>query len=64
MQRLSQVYQRAPAEGARELAGLAEETFDLVEQQLPQIDVGWLRTVFRYRRLVWDHAPPIDGGTL
>lgn len=56
--RLRQVYRLAPAEGAHELASLVEETYDLIEKQLPQIDVAWLRSVFRYQRPVWDHAPP------
>lgn len=56
--RLSRVYQVAPAEGARELAALVEETYTLVEQQLPQVNVTWLRSVFHYRRPIWDQAPP------
>ena len=64
VQRLRQVYQLEPAHGAHELAGLVEEMYDLIEKQLPQIDVGWLRTVFRYHRPVWDHAPPIEGGAV
>jgi hypothetical protein len=58
MSRLRRVYQLAPAEGAHELASLVEETYDLIEQQLPQIDVAHLRSVFRYQRPFWDHAPP------
>jgi hypothetical protein len=58
VQRLTLVYRVEPADGAQELAALVEETYDLVEQHLPQVDVGWLRAVFRYRRPVWDHAPP------
>ncbi len=60
VRRLRQVYQLEPAEGAHELAALVEETYDLIEKQLPQIDVAWLRAVFRYRRPVWDQAPPIE----
>jgi hypothetical protein len=58
VRRLKQVYQVDPASGAHELAALVEETYDLIEKQLPEIDVDWLRTVFRYRRPAWDHAPP------
>ena len=58
--RLRQVYQLERAEGAHELAALVEETYDLIETQLPEIDIAWLRTVFHYRRLVWDQAPPIE----
>jgi hypothetical protein len=55
--RLRAVYQVAPAEGAQLLSALVEETYDLVEQQCPQIDVAWLRSVFRYQRPFWDTAP-------
>jgi predicted nucleotidyltransferase len=57
--RLSQVYHVPPAEGAQQLAALVEETYDLVEQHLPQIDGAWLRAVFRYRRPVWEREPPV-----
>ena len=58
LHRLRQVYQLAPADGAHELAALVDETYDLIEQQLPQIDVAWLRSVFHYQRPIWEHAPP------
>jgi predicted nucleotidyltransferase len=58
LRRMKQVYQVDPSSGANELAALVEETYDLVEKQLPQIDVPWLRDVFRYRRPAWDQAPP------
>jgi hypothetical protein len=58
VQRLTRVYQVEPAVGAQALTALVEETYSLVEQHLPQVDVAWLRTVFHYRRPVWDQAPP------
>jgi hypothetical protein len=58
VRRLSRVYQVSPAEGARELTALVEETYDLVEQHVPHVDVPWLRNVFHYRRPIWDEAPP------
>jgi hypothetical protein len=58
LRRLQLVYELAPAEGARELAELVEETYDLVELALPQIDIARLRGYFRYQRPIWDHAPP------
>jgi predicted nucleotidyltransferase len=58
VRRLSRVYQVAPDQGAHELTALVEETYTFVEQQFPQVDVAWLRSVFRYRRPVWDDAPP------
>jgi hypothetical protein len=59
LQRLRQVYLVDPAMGALVLSALVEETYDLIEKQLTEIDVSWLRTVFRYRRPAWDNAPPI-----
>ena len=59
VQRLRQVYQLAPAEGARELAALVDETYDLVEHTLPQIDIARMRAIFHYQRPLWDHVPPV-----
>jgi len=39
------------------LGPLVEETYDLVEQHVPGIDVARLRAIFRYRRPLWDSAP-------
>ena len=61
--RLARVYQVAPAIGAQDLATLVEETYDLVEQHRPEVNVAWLRAVFRYRRPMWDHAPPLKPGS-
>ena len=58
VQRLRQVYQLEPAEGAHALAALVDETYDLVEHHLPQIDIARLRSIFHYQRPFWDHAPP------
>jgi hypothetical protein len=57
--RLMQIYHLPPAEGARELAMLVEETYGLLEQHLPEIDADWLRRVFRYQRPFWDTMPPV-----
>ncbi len=58
VQRLARVYQVQPAEGAQELSALVEESYDLIEQHCPQVDVARLRAIFRYRRPAWDQAPP------
>lgn len=57
VRRFSQVYQVTPAAGARELAALVEETYALVEQYLPQVNVARLRAVFRYQRPIWNEPP-------
>ncbi|HST05637.1 MAG TPA: hypothetical protein VLQ48_13000 [Chloroflexia bacterium] len=43
---------------ATEFASLLEETYDLIEEQLPEIDVERLRRIFRYYRQPWGEMPP------
>jgi hypothetical protein len=40
------------------LTVLVEETHDLIEEQLPEIDVERLREILRYERPLWDTAEP------
>lgn len=56
--RFTWVHQVDPAAGAHELTALTAETYDLIEQNLPQVNVARLRAIFRHRRPHWDHAPP------
>jgi hypothetical protein len=44
--------------GAETLRRLVEEVYDLVEAQLPEIDVVRLRSIFRWQRQGWDAPPP------
>jgi hypothetical protein len=61
--RLNRVFEIEPVEAGRQLAALVEETYDLVEQHLPPIDVARLRRIFRYRRTEWAQPPPdLPGG--
>ncbi len=62
--RLRQIYQVKPAAGAEQLAALVEETYDLVEQHVPGIDVDRLRRIFRYKRPFWEQPPPVQNGQL
>jgi hypothetical protein len=55
--RLRDVYQVPAGDAAPRLATLVEETYDLVEAQMPRIDVARLREIFRYRRPLWEEAP-------
>ncbi|MCU0492312.1 MAG: nucleotidyltransferase domain-containing protein [Chloroflexaceae bacterium] len=57
--RLRAVFQVEPAEGAGQLKALVEETYDLLEQHMPQLDVERLRRIFRYQRPVWE-VPPVE----
>lgn len=40
------------------LRDLVEEVYDLVEGQLPEVDVNRLRAIFRWQRQAWDALPP------
>jgi hypothetical protein len=55
--RLAAVHVGAVPDGAAVLEQLVNETYDLVETHLPEIDVERLRAIFRWRRPEWD-APP------
>ncbi|TCC37650.1 nucleotidyltransferase domain-containing protein [Kribbella speibonae] len=48
--RLRAVFDRPAPEGAQTLHDLIEETFDLVERHLPEVDVAALRATFRSDR--------------
>lgn len=51
--RLAEVDQLPPAEGAARLARLVEETYDLVAEHLPEVDIDRLRAIFRFARAPW-----------
>jgi hypothetical protein len=55
--RLREIYRLPAREAASHLATVVEDTYDLIEQHLPQIDVARLRAIFRYQRPEWDEAP-------
>lgn len=55
--RIREAYKAPPAEGARQVIALVEETFTLVEAHLPEVNVERLREIFRYRRPFWAHSP-------
>jgi len=59
-QRLKRVYHVDPREGANMLSTLVEETYDLIETHLPEVDIEWLRRIFRYQRPILDKAPPYE----
>ncbi len=44
---------------AEALSALVEEVYDLVEAQLPEVDVRRLREIFRWERHPWDSPPPM-----
>lgn len=56
--RLRAAYTAEPDELEPLLIDLVEETYDLVEQHVPGVDVERLRTLFRYRRPLWGEEQP------
>jgi hypothetical protein len=56
--RLSHVFQSDPHAATQELITLVEETYDLIEKAMPEVDVDRFRFFFRYRRQPWDQPPP------
>jgi hypothetical protein len=58
--RLNDVFELGPAEGCHILTELVEETYDLIDRHLPQVNVDRLRRVFRYQRPVLDAPPALE----
>lgn len=58
--RIRAVFNGPADEGAQLLKDLVEETYDLVELQLPEVDVDVLRTNFRSNRKPLDALPSLD----
>jgi hypothetical protein len=58
-QRIKEVHRLPPEEAAARISDLVDETYDLIEMQLPDIDVNWLRSVFHYERPTWENPPPV-----
>ncbi len=54
LERIRASYPLAPGSSRRTLTALVEETHDLVEEHLPEIDVERLREILRYERPLWD----------
>jgi hypothetical protein len=54
--RLEQVFKSAPVEGTRELRSLIEETFDLIEAHLPEVEIEPHRTRLAEPYRTWPSA--------
>jgi hypothetical protein len=54
--RLRRAYELG-ADADAELRSLVEETYDLVERNVPNVDVDRLRRIFRYQRPLWNAEP-------
>jgi len=55
--RIRQAYTLPPEQGAAQVIRLLDETFDLIEAHLPEVDVKRLREIFHYQRPIWDASP-------
>jgi hypothetical protein len=58
LERIRQTYTVAAVDAERMLAELVEETYDLVAQHVPAVDVERLRRIFWYRRPLWGSELP------
>jgi hypothetical protein len=54
--RLDKVFQADPVSGTQELRSLIEETFDLLESHLPQVDLTEQRQIFSEPYLSWEKS--------
>lgn len=52
--RIRASYPLRPGASKEELAALVEETYDLIERHVPEVDVRRLRAFLRYERPLWD----------
>jgi hypothetical protein len=55
--RIRRTYELESRDAERMLAELVEETYDLVDEHVPDANVARLREIFRYRRPLWATAP-------
>jgi hypothetical protein len=56
--RLTLVFQSEPHAAIQDLVLLVEQTYDLIEKEIPEVDVERFRFFFRYRRQPWNQPPP------
>ena len=59
LERVRASYPLRPGASRQILTGLVEDTHDLIEEHLPEVDTDRLRTILRYERPLWD-APASD----
>ena len=57
LNRMKNIHTAPIQDSASQLADLVEETYDLIESHHPDLDVNWLRSVFRYQRPIWEEPP-------
>ncbi len=55
--RLRNVFRIDPESAVSEISALVLETYDLVEEMMPEMKLAWYRSVFLFRRTKWEVAP-------
>jgi predicted nucleotidyltransferase len=58
-ERIRHVYELPVSDAASEVRSIVEDTFTLIEQHLPSVNVDQFRQVFSYRRPQWEDVPPL-----
>ncbi len=58
--RLKHLFEAEPLDAIAELRGLVEETYNLIEENFPEVDVARLRLIFRYRRQPWEERRAVN----
>jgi hypothetical protein len=58
-ERICRVYELPIPDAAMEVRSIVEDTFTLIEQQLPSVNVDRFRQIFSYRRHQWENVPPL-----
>jgi hypothetical protein len=54
LERIRASYPLRAGESKQTLMTLVEETYDLIEEHVPEVDVRRLRAFLRYERPLWD----------
>lgn len=57
--RLKELYVLPPEGAAKSMISLVDETYSLIEQHIPEIDIERLRQIFHYERPFWEQEPPV-----
>lgn len=58
-ERIHRVYELPIPDAAEEVRSIVEETFTLIEEHLPSMNVERFRQIFFYQRPQWEDIPPL-----
>lgn len=57
--RLKELYVLPPEGAVKSMIRLVDETYSLIEQHIPEVDVERLRQIFHYERPSWEQEPSV-----